>query len=212
MFIRFHSPIHLFIRMILTIASFKGGVGKSTSAIHLAAYFAEKGNTLLVDGDPNRSSISWAKRSDGMSFDVCDFDAAKTESNGRSHIIIDTAGHPTPGELRILADGCDYLLIPSTPDALALEGLFNTLNELNQITSYGVVLTMVDSRKRATANQARTYLSASGIPVLKQTIRRLTAFERAALDACLVRDVKDRFAKIAWGEYKALGKEIEKNV
>lgn len=197
--------------MIITVASFKGGVGKTTTAIHLAAYLAQQGKTLLVDGDPNRSSISWVRRGDGMPFEVCDFDEAETASAGRDHIVIDTAGHPAPAELRILAEGCDFLLIPSTPDALALEGLFNTLEQLNQLESYGVVLTMVDSRKRATASQARTYLRASGIPVLKQTIRRLTAFERAALEACLVKDVRDRFARIAWGEYKALGEEIAAN-
>ena len=41
--------------MIITMASFKGGVGKSASAVHLAAHLAKSAKTLLVDGDPNRS-------------------------------------------------------------------------------------------------------------------------------------------------------------
>ena len=42
--------------MIITVAGFKGGVGKTTTAIHLACYFAQQSEkTLLVDGDPNRS-------------------------------------------------------------------------------------------------------------------------------------------------------------
>ena len=45
--------------MIITVAGFKGGVGKTTTAIHLACYFAQQSEkTLLVDGDPNRSSLS----------------------------------------------------------------------------------------------------------------------------------------------------------
>ena len=48
--------------VILTVASFKGGVGKTTTAIHLAAYFARQAPTVLIDGDPNRSSTSWAGR------------------------------------------------------------------------------------------------------------------------------------------------------
>ena len=38
--------------MIITIASFKGGVAKTTTAVHLAAYLQDRSPTLLIDGDP----------------------------------------------------------------------------------------------------------------------------------------------------------------
>jgi len=38
-------------RMIITLASFKGGVAKSTTAIHLAELLQESAPTLLVDHD-----------------------------------------------------------------------------------------------------------------------------------------------------------------
>ena len=47
---------------IITITGYKGGVGKSTVAVHLAAFFSKKGKTVLVDGDPNRTSVAWAER------------------------------------------------------------------------------------------------------------------------------------------------------
>jgi chromosome partitioning protein len=57
--------------MIITVASFKGGVAKTTSAVHLAAYFQQKGETVLIDGDPNRSATGWAKRGN-LPFKVID--------------------------------------------------------------------------------------------------------------------------------------------
>ena len=51
--------------MIVTVLSAKGGVGKSTTAIHLATYFQTLAPTLLVDGDGIRSATKWSQRSGG---------------------------------------------------------------------------------------------------------------------------------------------------
>ena len=48
--------------MIVTLASVKGGVGKSTCAIHIAAYLRSLASTLLVDSDRIRSCVAWSKR------------------------------------------------------------------------------------------------------------------------------------------------------
>lgn len=194
--------------MILTIASMKGGVGKTTTAVHLAAFFAEHGATLLVDGDLNRSSLSWVRRGPEFKFSACDMTAAAKESRGKDHIIIDTGANPDRATLKELAAGCDFLLLPSSPDALAMEGLLSTLATLQEIEAYAVVLTMVDSRRKATAETARATLEGLGIPVLKRSIRRLVAFEDAPLSGCLVQDTGHRMGRIAWGEYRELGKEL----
>jgi cellulose biosynthesis protein BcsQ len=43
----------------------------TTTSIHLAAYLQSKGETLLIDGDPNRSASGWAKRGE-LTFKVVD--------------------------------------------------------------------------------------------------------------------------------------------
>lgn len=68
---------------------------------------------------------------------------------------------------------------------------------------------MVDSRKKATAEQARETLERLELPVFKQMIRRLTAYEKTALEGVPVFQTGDRFGRIAWGEYESLAKEIE---
>ena len=65
--------------MLITVAGFKGGVGKTTSAVHLACYLAKKGSTLLVDGDPNRSATGWSKRGQ-LPFKVVDLIQAALHS------------------------------------------------------------------------------------------------------------------------------------
>ena len=46
--------------MIIAVANSKGGVGKSTLAVHLAAWLAGQGNRVtLADCDSQRSSSQW---------------------------------------------------------------------------------------------------------------------------------------------------------
>jgi chromosome partitioning protein len=49
--------------MIIAIANTKGGVGKTTVAVHLAAWLHEKGHrVILADCDTQRSSSEWVRQ------------------------------------------------------------------------------------------------------------------------------------------------------
>src|SRR4051794_25091205 len=130
--------------MIVTIASFKGGVAKSTSAVHLSAYLNELAPALLIDGDPNRSVTAWSRRGE-LPFRVVDERQAAKHAGSFEHVVIDTQARPTREDLEALAGGCDLLIIPTTPDAMSLDALMLTASALKALGSarFKVLLTIV---------------------------------------------------------------------
>jgi chromosome partitioning protein len=197
--------------MIITIASFKGGVGKTTTAVHIAAYLQKYSPTLLIDGDPNRSATGWTKRGE-LPFKVVDERQAARYAREYEHVVIDTEARPAQDDLRALADGCDLLVIPTTPDALALEALMLTVNALEATGAdrYRILLTIIPPKPRRDGEEARAMLKARGLPFFKSEIHRLIAFQKAALAGVPVYGIQDPRAAQAWQDYERAGKEIKR--
>lgn len=197
--------------MIISVCGFKGGTAKTTTAIHIAAYLQQKTDTVLVDGDPNRSALEWAKRG-SLPFKVIDERQSAKFSRNYENIVIDTQARPQLEDLKMIADGCDLLVIPTTPDVLALAALKLTLDALNELgtSKYRILITMVPPHPNRDGEEARNMLVNSKLKVFKQSISRLIAFQKAVSVGVPVYQVKDPRAKQAWSEYMAVGKEIIK--
>jgi chromosome partitioning protein len=197
--------------MIITVASFKGGVGKTTTAVHISAYLQKKKPTLLIDGDPNRSASAYSKRGQ-LPFSIVDERGAAKYARDYEHIVIDTEARPDEDDLRSLANSCDLLVIPTTPDAMAIDALLLTIEALKKVNAnnYKILLTVVPPKPNRDAEEARKMLTAYRLPVFKSEINRLIAFQKASLAGVPVYEIKEARADIAWKGYQAVGREILK--
>ena len=120
----------------ILVASSKGGVGKSTIATHLAAYFAlaEK-HTVLVDADPQGSSRRWCEKRAALNAAVLPIDG--TRRGWDKHIpadtqrlVIDAPAGAMANELGAYLAMVDAVVVPVLPSVIDLEATVPFLNSL----------------------------------------------------------------------------------
>ena len=195
--------------MYITVAADKGGVGKTTTAVHLAAYLQTRAATVLIDGDPNRSATEWGAAGGPLPFAIVDVAEGTHTARQFDHVVIDTDAQPDPADLAQLARGCDVLIIPTVPAALDTRALQRTLQTLHGLAAknYRVLLTKVPPPPETDGQDLRAALVAQRIPLFTAEIPRLKAFDKAASEGVLVHAVTDRRARRAWRAYEVLGTE-----
>ncbi|MDY7098143.1 MAG: ParA family protein [Pseudomonadota bacterium] len=118
----------------IAIVSQKGGVGKTTHAIHLAAAAELQGEiALIIDADPQASACEWSSWRDGAPPEVIDSApariAAKVElasQQGASFITIDTPPH-SDSTAAAAVEVSDLVLIPCRPSAFDLAAMRTSL-------------------------------------------------------------------------------------
>lgn len=193
--------------MIIAITALKGGVGKTTTAIHLAAYLQQKDQTLVIDADRNRSALIWA-REEKLPFYVASQAGATSIIHKYPHIVVDTRARPEADEFRDLAEGSDLLIVPTTPNHLDLDATFKAVEQLTPLNvNYRILLTKVDARTKS-GGEARQLLESHNLPLFKTEIPLLVAFERASQKGVIIRDYADPRSTLAWRRYKSVGQEI----
>lgn len=201
--------------MVVTMASLKGGVGKSTTAIHLANYLNGLAPTMLVDTDPNKTATIWAARNSSRSFHIGNAMGLARDAHKYQNFVIDTPARPENIDLAGLLDGTDLLIIPTPPSSFALDTLLEARGLFEKVgsSSIRVLLTSVPPAPQRDGREAREVLESMGFTVLRAQIRRTKAFEHAARRGAFVEEVRsDPNALLAMGDYEDATQEIIDNI
>ena len=207
--------------MIVALLNQKGGVGKTTLALHLAGEWARRGQRVtLVDADPQGSSLDWsAERAReglprlfgviGLARDTLHREVPEI-ARDHLHVVID--GPPrVAGLMRSAILAADVVLIPVQPspfDGWASAEMLKLVEEA-RVFRPDLVARFVMNRAAARTIIARETAETLGDhdpPLLKATVGQRVVFADAAQSGRLAFELDDDSP--ASREIAALSREV----
>ena len=187
--------------MIIGVLNQKGGVGKTTLSVSIAAALAHGGaRVLLIDADPQGSALDWAAAREGAPlFSVVGLPRASIHKEvgeigkGYDHIVID--GPPRVTDLaRSAIMAADVVLIPVQPspyDIWAADEVVKLIDEA-RVYKDNLKAAFVVNRKIANTAIGRDVgeaLAAYPLAVLVASITQRVVFAEAAAQGLAVHEI-----------------------
>ncbi len=125
--------------MIISFVNQKGGVGKTTTAINLAASLKRRNNTLLyIDADPQGSAMQWHAVENNNAFEIVHHPEPVIKSDIREfsrsydYLLIDAP--PAIGDItKSILSVTEIAIIPVSPSSLDIWSCKGTLDLIEEI-------------------------------------------------------------------------------
>jgi chromosome partitioning protein len=177
---------------IITVATLKGGSGKSTVASCLAVYWHLCGRRpTLIDSDPQRSIMRIAARERALGGVTVVEDATADASTTARRLgqngcplIIDTPGFRSKTTLDCV-DAADFVLVPVRASPFDIDRMLDMLSILTDRADgrrqlFSCLLTQT-TRDSVIARHIRSELAEAGLPVLRSEMTNRVAYPEASL-------------------------------
>jgi len=211
--------------MIVAFLNQKGGVGKTTLALHLAGEWARRGKRVtVIDADPQGSALDWSEQRAreglerpfgviGLARDTLHREAPEL-ARSCDHVVID--GPPRiAGLMRSALLAADLVLIPAQPspfDGWASAEMLKLIAEARIFRPELAARFVLNrcSARTILARDTAEALARHDPPMLAATIGQRIAFADAARTGRLVADIDDDSSAVR--EIVALAAEVERVV
>jgi chromosome partitioning protein len=203
----------------IAVVSQKGGTGKTTLALNLAAGFALRGSTHLVDADPQRSISQWVAMADGGAGLPPVISAGQDPSAAierlvaiHRYVIVDCPPAIHDDSVAAIVRSVDTVLIPVLPSPIDLWAsvemmrVVNEAKQTNPALRARLVLNQVEARN-ALSRAMSEALSELEIPTLNARVQRRAAYRSAAVEGLSVYGLGKR-AESAVTDMEAIIEEI----
>lgn len=203
---------------VIALVGNKGGAGKTTLCVNLASALAERGETLVLDADPQRSSLQWrviAESDDAVPVLDAVEDLPSTVRKALAddrYLVIDcppSVHAPQTRQALLLSDVAIIPVQPSPLDIWAtvhIEREIESARERNPALRAWLVINQLEPRTRL-SRLVRTGLDELGLPAAETAIRRRTVYRSSVLEGRSVLDLGSRGAE-ASAEIRQLIQEV----